>query len=371
MKYVIVCFSIFIIFFTFLEGYNARLEFKLARDFYNHHFNEKAKEKCIIIYNHPMSSENLKAAALYLLGQISFEEEDYKVAIDDWEILINEFPDSPESKEIDRRIPEIQIAVNKGPSLQVSSLEIANDFHRHNFSDKAKEKFLEIYHDPDASNDEKAEALYLLGQVTFEDGDYTIALDDWSILIEKFPESEHTKEISKRLTHLKDIISSDSEGSVTNVIARSYIKNGDFWSNSKNKFIVDSSWMPSLDIAVDWYDRVINEFPKSNAAEVAYQRKIFSILGWKESGRDGAAFGLMFDFDKYIPLLLKTFNDFEKDFPNSIFLQGFRYQIAQTFWANEDWENSKKWLEKVIAAGNGEKTFYTETAKARIKKLNH
>ena len=210
-----------------------------------------------------------------------------------------------------------------------------------------------------------------MGQITFEEGNYTLALDDWEILIEKFPESKHTLEIASRLSQLKDIITQDSDGNVINVLAKAYLKNGDFWSSADRKFIIDSSWMPSVEIAIEWYDRMIKEFPNTTSAEVAYQRKLFTLLGSSDPDNGDTKFGIQADFDKYIPQVLNTFNSLEKEFPNSSYLQGFRYQIAQAYWSREDWLNTRKWLRKVIDAGNGEETFYTKTAKARLKKIEY
>lgn len=75
-------------------------------------------------------------------------------------------------------------------------------------------------------------------------------------------------------------------------------------------------------------DRVIKEFPGTYAAELAYSRKLFAIIGWEEPGQYGTKYGIMNDFKKFIPILLQTFESFEAAFPESSFLQGFRYQIA-------------------------------------------
>ncbi len=52
-------------------------------------------------------------------------------------------------------------------------------------------------------------------------------------------------------------------------------------------------------------------------------------------------------------------------------LQGFRYQIAQAYWIEKDWNQTREWLQKVIDSSKGLATFYSETAKARLKKLEH
>ncbi len=344
---------------------------KLARDLYEHDFKEDALELFIKLYHHSKSPKSIKVESLYTMGKISFELERFETAFKDWEILYNDFPEHELTKEVLERLADNRNAADRSKKSRLSILEVANDFYRHNFTEIAKERFLDVYHDPSSSDDDKAEALYLVGQITFEEGNYSVALDDWEILIRKYPESVQTKEIAKRIPQLRDIITSDMEGTVTNVVAQSYLLNGDFWSNADRKFTIDSSWMPSLEIAINWYDKIIEEFPGTSDAAIAYQRKMFTLLGWKESSRTGRAFGLKDDFEKYIAQVLETFNNFEKEFPKNSFLQGFRYQIAQAFWANEDWSNTRKWLQKVIAAGEGEDTFYTETAKARLKKIEY
>lgn len=72
-----------------------------------------------------------------------------------------------------------------------------------------------------------------------------------------------------------------------------------------------------------------------------------------------------------MPILLKTFEEFQVVFPNCSFLQGFRYQIAQTYWEKKDWSNTRQWLNKLIEASQGQISFYTETAKARLNKIEY
>ncbi len=233
------------------------------------------------------------------------------------------------------------------------------------------ELFIEILNNPKSSPIIKSEALYYMGQISFDDGRYSTALDDWQRLIKNYPTSPKAIEIKARLTQLREIFAKVSDASLSSVIAQSYIRNGDFWSKADMRFTIDSSWLPHVELAVHWYDTVIAEFSGTDAAEIAYQRKIFTLLGWEESGRYGNSYGVRNDFSKYMPQLLKTFDDFEAAFPDSSYLQGFRYQIAQAYWSHKDWDSTRKWLNKIIEKGQDRPTFYTETAKARLNKLEY
>lgn len=247
-------------------------------------------------------------------------------------------------------------------------LEYAKELHRHNLKDRAKEVFIDILYDTKSSDTDKADTLYWLGQISFEEGRYTVALDDWSKLIKEYTQSLQAKEIKERLIQLQEITEKISDAEVSSVVARSYLNNGDFWSDIDEKFTIDSSWLPKKEMAIQWYEKVIKEFPNSNAALIAYQRKLFTLLDWEF---ETTGHGLSSNFNEYMPQVLETFADFEKAFPNSSYLQGFRYQIAQAYWKIRDWENTREWLKKVIDSGNGEQTFYTETAKARLLKVEY
>jgi len=155
------------------------------------------------------------------------------------------------------------------------------------------------------------------------------------------------------------------------VVASSYLSNGDFWAKGDQTFLIDSSWLPKVELASAWYDRVIQEFPGSDAAERAYERKIFALLGYKGPRSDDEAYGLKSNYEKYLPLVLDTFGSFEAAFPKNSSLQAYRYQIAQAYWDHRDWANTRLWLQKIVDKGDGQPTFYTEAAKARLQKVEY
>jgi hypothetical protein len=88
-----------------------------------------------------------------------------------------------------------------------------------------------------------------------------------------YPDAE-SKEITARLAQLNEMVAKVSDVGISSAVARSYISNGDFWvSGNERKFTIDSSWLPMIELANEWYDRVIKEFPGSDAAEIAYERR--------------------------------------------------------------------------------------------------
>lgn len=251
------------------------------------------------------------------------------------------------------------------------SLETANDYYQHGLNDKAKDILITAIHSSSTTPSNKAKALYLLGEISFEEQRIKVAIDDWRTLAKDYPQSPEGKEIKDRLNQLSEIVSKFSNSSVDSVVANSYLSNGDFWSKGERTFMIDSSWLPKVELANEWYDRVIQEFPKSDAAETAYERKLFTLLGTRDRLSEGDSTGVKANYSLYIPQVLSTFTAFETDFPANSSLQAFRYQIAQAYWDHRDWANTRLWLQKVIDKGDGQNTFYTQTAKARIKKIEY
>ncbi len=250
------------------------------------------------------------------------------------------------------------------------NLDLAKDYYSHKLKQKALEELIIVYHNS-KSADVKSEALYLLGNVSFEENNYSTAFNDWKKLVSDFPNSIYANEIKERLDLLKDVIQKVTDENISSAVARLYLNNGDFWSKSNNKFIIDDSWLSDVELAIYWHDKVIKEFPNTHAAETAYRKKLFTLFGWKESGKYGESYGLKKDFGKYMTLILKTFQEYKMNFPESASLQGFRYQIAQGYWRDKNWNKTREWLQKIIDSSKNHSTFYTETAKARLNKVEY
>ena len=135
--------------------------------------------------------------------------------------------------------------------------------------------------------------------------------------------------------------------------------------------MIDSSWIPNVEAANKWYDKVIQEYPNSIASKVAYEGKLKTIIGWQEGGREGETHGLKRDFLKYMPLLLSTFSAFETEHPDASTLQSFRYQIAQAYWLHSDWDKTREWLKLLIEKSGTNDSFYKDVAIRRLEKIEY
>lgn len=237
-------------------------------------------------------------------------------------------------------------------------------FKRHGLNADAKRIIIELIYERGALK-EKATALHLLGMIEFEENNIGVALTTWKELIAEYPESPEAILIKDKIKTLTQIVGDAGKEYIDNAVAESYLQNGRFWSRGRDTiFSIDTSWISNLDAAIKWYDKVIAEFPGTSAARIAYEEKMRTLKGWKEPGEYGESYGVKENPNKYLPLLVQTFNEYEKNFPNASALNGFRFQIAQIYWGRSDQENTKKWLALIL--NSPQDSFYKDLAVRRL-----
>ena len=271
---------------------------------------------------------------------------------------------------------------------EAGHVEHAKMLKQHGLIDDAKRFFIEIVHSELATDADKATSLYNLGVIAFNAKQLQVAFDTWQDLIEQYPESDEGKIVSERISYLASEIVELSSDVVEDEIARSYLQHGDFWSDDikRHRWLIDSSWLDKTELAFEWYDKVIAEFPGTPAAKLAYLEKFKTILG-----KDGAeSYETRKSFSEYIEPLLATYEDFVNAFPDSDLIPLLKFQIAQAYWGEEDraaknllkfmnsdsttviipyfYAETEKWLKSVIENGNTN-SFYMQVATARLEAI--
>lgn len=285
-----------------------------------------------------------------------------------------------------------------------ASIEKAILLKVHGLNEDAKRELINLIFDEDSKDKDKSRAYYLLGEIAFDENRIQTATKTWGYIVEKYPGSDEALIVQERIDELSKVtlsVYTEIIESTDYSVAKLYLKNADFWSEDKDtRWQIDSSWIPKIEFALKWYDKVISEFPKSDAARTAYIGKIRTLLSWRklEKGKEFEMDDPLLDhlvsstfFSIYIRQLVSTFRDFEKDFPNDITLQACRFQIGQAYFgmgilsnvtkeleqAKKELEQAKQWFDEVIANSGENDTFYRQISEERnrhiserIKKLN-
>lgn len=243
-------------------------------------------------------------------------------------------------------------------------------YYEHGLVEDAKRGFIGVIFDRSATDDEKANALSSLGDIAFDQNQIGLAIRTWRELIEEFPESEEAQLVGDRLDQIGEIVETTSSNTLENQIARSHIRSGDWWSRGKEEGItVDTSWIPRDQAALQWYDRVISEFPGSPSATIALKKKFQTVYGWKEPGKYGETFGVK--NSGQVEDLITVFTDLEEADPEDADLQRFRYMIAQSYWEHRKFNETRAWLQKIIDADAGKGGFYADLSEWRLKKVEY
>lgn len=302
-----------------------------------------------------------------------------------------------------------------------ASIEKAILLKVHGLNDDAKRELIDLIFDENVKGKDKPRAYYLLGEIAFDENKIRTATRTWGYIIEEYPDSDEALLVKERIDELSKVTLSVHTESVETAdysLAKLYLKNADFWSEDKDeRWMIDSSWIPKVEFALKWYDKVISEFPKSEAARIAYIGKIRTLLSWQEFDRFDRTdevievgrkiiFGRTeldrFDrtdevaevaekiifFSIYVEQLVNTFRDFEKDFPNDTALQSCRFQIGQAYFGDgvmlpsqntllsdknrtrNSLEQAKKWFDEVIANSGERDTFYLQISEERNRHIS-
>jgi hypothetical protein len=235
----------------------------------------------------------------------------------------------------------------------------------------AQRELINLMFAPGVGNADKARALDFLATIAVERNDMRAALDSWTQLIKEFPESAEAQAAKGKLPLVASLIGQLEDEVVSDARAQVYLRAGDFWSKGRETiFRIDSSWIPNVEAANAWYDKVIAEFPGKPAARIAFENKMRTLLGWKEPGEYGEAHGVIAKAS-YLPQLEDTFRAYEAAFPEAAAAQAFRYQIAQAYWGKKNWAKTREWLNEIIARDGGANSFYKDLAQRRLQKVEY
>ena len=277
-----------------------------------------------------------------------------------------------------------------------ASLDRAVMFIEFDLMEKGKTELLEIVLSESPDPGERAEALFMLGTIGIGEGNQRAALKVWELLIEDYPNNEHALAIANHLAELREIrteamdpqdhlngqgghrfrLPSAVASRLDDARAQIYLESAEFYNGSNATLWIDTSYIPHLEAAIKWYDRIISEFPGTTSAETAHRRKIQAILGWG-SKRTYDEAGAKEDFAKYMPMAVDAFVAFEGEFPESSLLQPLRYQLAQAYWVN--WRKVGKnkkatmkaesvhWLNEIVRAAGVRDSFYGDLAVRRLR----
>ena len=160
-------------------------------------------------------------------------------------------------------------SVSRGLMLKMHGLEV-----------DAKRAFIDLLYNDEAHEEDKADALYQLGLIAFNNKDIGLATETWGLLIDEFPNTEKGRTVSAGIKYLLEdynalVLESakeeigDREEVMRDALAQSYLLNAQFWWDPPKQWGIYTSHINQFTMARDWYDKVVTEFPRTDAAKKA------------------------------------------------------------------------------------------------------
>jgi tetratricopeptide (TPR) repeat protein len=252
----------------------------------------------------------------------------------------------------------------------VASLDKAEMLASNGLTQDATRELIEVIFSGDSKS--KPAAYYKLGSLAFREGRPRAAVAAWTDLVRKYPQAPEALSVKERLKQLAEVVLDPSKSTPDDAVAQAYLNHGNFWSNDKSaKYFIDSSYLPVVEIAVAWYDRVIKEFPKSSASRQAHEEKIKTLLGWSEHGQYAEKYGAQKDPAVYMPQVEAALAALETEDSDAPALQALRFQIAQEYWRERKGDLANRWLNRIVEKAGDTPSFYKDLAQQRLAKLQH
>lgn len=82
--------------------------FTRAKIYYDNNLFTDSKRELVSILLDETASSEIKKSSLFLIGQIAFEEKNYKSSLVNWQNLIKQFPESEEAKKVSKEIGDVK-----------------------------------------------------------------------------------------------------------------------------------------------------------------------------------------------------------------------------------------------------------------------
>jgi len=221
----------------------------------------------------------------------------------------------------------------------------------HGLEVDAKRAFIDLLYNDEAHEEDKADALYQLGLIAFNNKDIGLATETWRILIDEFPSTEKGRTVSAGIKYLLEdynaLVLESAKEEVSDVSAQSYLLNAQFWWDPPKQWGIYTSHINQFTMAREWYDKVVTEFPGTDAAKKAmsyrfmlykdgmetyWEERQLLFDGLRKKEIPNAILELSQDFEPRILLLIHEYNKFVEDFPGDAIAHIMELQIAQEYY---------------------------------------
>jgi len=269
------------------------------------------------------------------------------------------------------------------PSAYSQNPDVAKDLAEEGVSNEAKIEFVRVLHDP-SKKVAYAEAHYYLGYLSFKEKNYDRALLHWNLLVKEFPDSPYTQKARDQIQLAYMLLSRQQEITGESIEINNLFENADFLVGEPLKVAIDTSYLPTGDLAIEWLEEVVAKFPASPDAPRALFREALVYYGWGKNGIGqystpegyGFSFHTYYARDSkkaqvYIEKMADVLSRIEKQYPDSPYRVPVAFLVGQAYWSaagGKTNESARTYWTKVLSlTENDTANRYRQIAEKRLK----
>jgi outer membrane protein assembly factor BamD (BamD/ComL family) len=275
------------------------------------------------------------------------------------------------------------LGISLVPYAKGQNVDLAKDLAEEGVTNEAKIEFLKVLHDPtkQASYDE---AQYYLGYLSFKEQNYERALKHWSDLSKNYPSSPYAEKAKQQIQIAYQLLSKQQAHESENIEINGFFNDADFLIDDPLKVKIDTSYLPTGDMAIEMLDQIVTKYPQSPEAARALFREAEVLYGWGREARSqySKPEGYGFEFCQYytnnkgqaqlyIQKMVDVLHRLQTVDPTSPYAITVNYLIGQAYWSmagGKTDENAKAYWQKVVdLAGEDKANSYRQIAEWRLK----
>jgi outer membrane protein assembly factor BamD (BamD/ComL family) len=269
------------------------------------------------------------------------------------------------------------------PSVHSQNPELAKDLAEEGVTNEAKIKFVRVLHDA-SKKAAYPEAHYYLGYLSFKEKNYDRALMHWKILVKEYPDSRYTTKAQEQIQLAYVLLSRQQELVGESLDINNLFENAEFLVGEPLKVSVDTSYLSTGDLAIEWLEDVVTKFPGSPDAPRALFREALVYYGWGKNGigqysnPEGYGFRFYAYYDRspkmaqfYIEKMVAVSTRLEKEYPDSPYRVPVAFMIGQAYWASSKGQTNDAartyWTKVLELTQKDLSNSYRQIAEKRLK----
>jgi len=270
-----------------------------------------------------------------------------------------------------------------GPVAYCQNAELAKDLAEEGVSNEAKVEFIKVLHDP-AKKSSYDLAEYYLGYLDFKEKKFELALKHWNTLVQKYPNSTYSQKAKDLINSAYQQLSKVQILTTQDIDIDTLFENANLFVDRPLKVNLDTSYLATEDMAIEWLEKVVSKYPKTPEAARALFREALVYDGWGKEGigsySSAEGYGFRFQLyyaknknraSEYLNKIVQIFNRLQSEYPDSRYAIPTAYLIGQAYWSLAGGkldENSRVYWNKVLTlTANDSASDYRQIVEWRLR----